>query len=577
MRFHEVLNVYLEELGCTAKELSEYSGLSAATLSRYRSGERVPERCSEAMEKLCAAIVLAAQRRGDWEITTEDVGKRFRSCPDVAATDRELLRQNFNALVSALNINISRLCRHTNYDASTIFRIRNGTRQPAEPEKFAAGVAAYVARELDSPAEIAVLAGLLGCSEEELADSAVRFGRAKHWLTRSEIQQKDSIPVFLEKLDAFDLHEYAGAIRFDALKVPSVPFQLPTTKTYTGLKQMKEGELDFLRSTILSKSAAPVLMYSDMPIQEMSKDAEFSAKWMTGMAMLLKKGLHLNLIHNVDRPFSELILGLESYIPMYMTGQVSPCYLKGVQNNVFLHLLRTSGAAALTGEAISGHYAEGRYNLTKSREEVAYYNQRAEQLLENASPLMKIYRAGDAERLNAFLREDAATQGKRRSIRSAPPLYTMDEGDLKAFLRRHSVPDEEFRRIVDHAAQQRRLAEEILKHGTIQEEVPHLTEEEFENNPMTLPLSGLFMERELRYSYADYLAHLEQTERFAQAHPTYRLERTATHPFCNLQIILHEGQWAMISKRKAPAIHFVIHHPKIREAIESFVPPIAEI
>ena len=32
----------------------------------------------------------------------------------------------------------------------------------------------------------------------------------------------------------------------------------------------------------------------------------------------------------------------------------------------------------------------------------------------------------------------------------------------------------------------------------------------------------------------------------------------------------------MISKGKAPAIHFVIHHPKMREAIENFVPPMVE-
>lgn len=53
-----------------------------------------------------------------------------------------------------------------------------------------------------------------------------------------------------------------------------------------------------------------------------------------------KKGLHLNMIHNVDRPFSEMMLGLESYIPMYMTGQISPYYIKGIQNSVFCIFLK---------------------------------------------------------------------------------------------------------------------------------------------------------------------------------------------------------------------------------------------
>ena len=30
------------------------------------------------------------------------------------------------------------------------------------------------------------------------------------------------------------------------------------------------------------------------------------------MAMMLKKGLHLNQIHNLDRSFEEMMLGIES-------------------------------------------------------------------------------------------------------------------------------------------------------------------------------------------------------------------------------------------------------------------------
>ena len=71
------------------------------------------------------------------------------------------------------------------------------------------------------------------------------------------------------------------------------------------------------------------------------------AKWMFGRAMMLKKGLHLNIIHDVNRPFNEMMLGLESHIPMYMTGQISPYFLPVSQNSVFNHLLNVSGAAAL--------------------------------------------------------------------------------------------------------------------------------------------------------------------------------------------------------------------------------------
>lgn len=101
--------------------------------------------------------------------------------------------------------------------------------------------------------------------------------------------QSSDISSFLSKLDEFDLNEYIKAIHFDELKVPTVPFQLPSSRTYFGLKEMMESELDFLKATVLSKSMQPVTMYSDMPMQEMAKDPEFPKKWMFGMAMMLKK------------------------------------------------------------------------------------------------------------------------------------------------------------------------------------------------------------------------------------------------------------------------------------------------
>jgi hypothetical protein len=71
---------------------------------------------------------------------------------------------------------------------------------------------------------------------------------------------------------------------------------------------------------------------------------------MFAIACSLKKGLHLNMIHNLDRPFNELMLGLESFIPIYMTGQISPYYFESPTANLFNHTLYCSEVCALSGE-----------------------------------------------------------------------------------------------------------------------------------------------------------------------------------------------------------------------------------
>lgn len=576
-RFHEQLNEYLEELDCTAKELGEVTGLSAATLSRYRSGSRIPDAGTEAFNSICEAIGRIAGQRGIETLTEEKVRESFLRCLDMTAVDKEQLRTNFNLLATALNMNMARLCQQINYDSSTVFRFRNGSRQPAEPEKFAEAVAKYVAENYTEAAEREKLARILQCDACEFVEQEHSADRIKRWLLEPGREKESGVTHFLEQLDQFDLNEYIKAIHFDEWKVPpAIPFRLSTSKSYTGLKNMMEAELDFLKDTVLSKSMDPVIMYSDMPMEEMAKDPEFPKKWMFGMAMMLKKGLHLHQIHNLDRSFEEMMLGLESWIPMYMTGQISPYYLKAGQDQVFLHFLKVSGSVALTGEAIRGYHSEGKYYLARSKDEVAYYRKRAGELLNCASPLMEIYREENAGVFEAFLRSDAETAGERRNILSAPPIWILDREWLEAFLLRRKVSGEQVKKILNYADTLRQLNEHILQRNRITDEITLPEQEEFAQYPVNLSLSGMFCETDISYTWEEYQEHLEQMRMYEQAHENYILKETKAQTFRNLQIQIHEGKWAMVSKGKAPAIHFVIYHSRLREAIEQFVPPVVE-
>lgn len=578
MKFSEKLNEYMERLSCSARDISNLSGVSAASLSRYKNGERIPELGTKSFNGLCDAISGIAAQKKFSDITVQSVKESFMDCDDFITTDKEQLRQNFNTMISVLNINLARLSQYTNYDASAIFRIRNGSRKPGDSEQFASAVASFVSREMSTASEISAVAELVGCNSEEIRDLSVRYLKIKSWLLEQSSQEvgNDNISDFLNKLDEFDLNEYIKAIKFDELKVPTVPFQLPSSKTYFGLKEMMESELDFLKATVLSRTIAPVTMYSDMPMKEMAKDPEFPKKWMFGMALMLKKSLHLNQIHNLDRSFDEMMLGLESWIPMYMTGQISPYYFKNAQNNIFLHFLKVSGAAALSGEAVAGYHADGKYYLTKSKREVEYYQKRADEMLANAYPLMDIYRSERENEFNTFLIADAAKSGKRRSILSVPPLYTISEALLANILTRYGVDARQKDVIKKYVDVQRKRVLTILDSDVIEDEIPVLTAEEIRENPPALGLSGVFFEKDVPYSYDEYMAHLNETKAFAEAHPNYILKQSSVQAFRNLQILIHEGQWAMVSKGKAPAIHFVIRHPKLRSAIENFIPPMTD-
>lgn len=200
------------------------------------------------------------------------------------------------------------------------------------------------------------------------------------------------------------------------------------SKPYYGLSEMRDGELDFLKHTVLAKSMEPVYLCSDMPVEDMAADEEFAKKYMFGLAMVLKKGLRIHIIHNVERPLKDMMLGLENWVPLYMTGQISPYYLKGSQNRIYFHLHYASGQAAMTGDCISGHHELAHYYLTSRREEVAICRKNMQFLLKKAQPLMEIYREERMEELYAFLDADAKLMGEAKKNSGGSAAFYDEKG-----------------------------------------------------------------------------------------------------------------------------------------------------
>jgi len=576
MAFRDVMTEYMELLHCNGKELAKHSGLSPSVISRYRAGERAPGHDSEQLHKLARGFAsIACQAHRD-DVTEESVYLALAETLPRSDFNFELMTNNLNELISVLNLNLNELARHISYDASYISRIRAGQRRPSDPNAFVDGVCQFVIRRRVRSSDKVAVASILGITPADIEDERAYYTKLKNWLYKGASLKTDHINTFLTKLDDFDLNEYIRSIKFDKLKVPTVPFQFSTSKNYYGIEQMKEGELDFFKATVLSRSKETVFMCSNMEMKDMAEDIDFGKKWMFAIAMTLKKGLHLDIIHNLDRPFNEMMLGLESWIPIYMTGQISPYYFTNDSGNILCHLDYVSGAAALSGECISGAHGRGKYHLTKNKDEVAYYRAKSQLLLKKAQPLMKIFRQNSEKAYRSFISSDAATEGTRHGILSSPPLYTLGSDLLESILTRCNTPATDTKAILEYAQWLRTTTMSVLENNTIFDEIPQVSEEEFAAQPVVLSLGGAFIENDIYYNYDEYIEHLNQTKLFAAEHPNYTAQFSIPRTFSHIQIIMHEGSWVMISKSKSPAIHFVIRHPKLREALENFVVPVTE-
>ena len=574
MKFNEILNKYLDELNCTSKTLSNVSGISNSVISRYRNGQRVPSCDSTQVVNIANAI----EKISNGKYNGKEVLKQFNNCINQKDSfDYSSFSKNLKEISECLHINTNDMAKYIIFDPSHISRIKAGKTRPSDPIDFTKKVSSYIVYKYNDDISKKELSLLLKCNVEDLKEKTNFFNLVFKWLSKSTEENKDDkIEKFLNNMDNFDLNDYIKAIKFDELKIPFVPFYHIKNKDYYGLEEMKKGELDFFKAVVLSKNKEDVFMCSDMPMEDMAKDVDFGKKWMFAIALCLKKGLHLNVIHNLDRPFNEMMLGLESWIPIYMTGQVSPFYFKEIKNTVYNHLNYVGGPVFLTGECIEGYHSKGKYRLSNSSDELKYFKEKASLLLRKATPLMNIYRENDKEKFYQFINEESKKEGERNRVLSSLPLFTITDKLLIKILKRENISEQEIEKILKYKNTELEMAKEILKSNKINDTIYEVKSKNFDEQNIYLSLENTFCSKKIKYHYKEYLEHLNSTLDFKKKNRNYNVILSNVKTFNNIIITSFNDDYVIISKNANPVIHFIIRHPKLVTAINNFIPLVKE-
>lgn len=589
MEFHEKLTDYMEEYNITVHQLAKICHVSDAVISRYKSGTRLPRPDSGVVREISEAIASKSSEGRDSStpphqiLTSDEVYESLILLIPNANIDTGGFTARANRLVNTLEINISAFAKAASYDPSFISRVLKGQRNPSDYSAFAENLASYASSWFVSHGSALKLPGEVVCDIGRSDDTGYMYEVFMKYLLpqtlgSAEHTHKDSSAnTFLEKIDSFDLDRYIKAVHFDKLMVPTVPFKRSRTKHCFGEKGMKKVEIDFLISTALSPDCDPVYMYSTMPMETLVRDIKFSKKWMVGLASVLKKGHDIHTIHDINRPESEMMAGIENWIPLYMTGQIHPYYLPGSGDVSMKILMRSSGACTLWGTCLNGDLENSDFYMTYVDAEAEVYKKRIDAVFKKAQPLMDIYRStGEFEE---FLQREISgyTKGECKRKMSVPPYHTLSDDLLIKLCRNANIPDRELDLALLHLAKQKMIFEEYCRSGgTLKDSFPLLGREEVESGTVYVAASGAFLSNGIPYTYDTYLEHVRVTNTLSKQTKNYQVKTDQSFPFRNIQITLMDNKWALVSKNTAPTIHFVMRHPVLVNAIDHFSPPITE-
>lgn len=577
MNFSDKLNEYIDLIGCTNKQLSDITGIAPPVISGYRKGNRIPKYDSNQFKNLVSGIVTLSKEKKIDTITKDNVKNDLGNFLKKENINFDLFNTNFNLLIETFKINLSDLAKYLGFDSSYVSKIKNGIRKPLIISDFANGVCKFIINNyLDTNNEL--IKDLIKCDDKDFKDSDIITDKLYYWFTHNVNKNNNEYNVdnFIKKLDNFDLNDYIKSIKFDKLFTPTFPRLKTKSQIYYGLDGYKDAQLEVLKQSAFFKSKDDIFWYSNMPMIEASKDLKFTKKYMMYLAFILKKGIRLNIIHDLDRPFKELMLGLEGWIPLYMTGQISPYYFKNNSNYLYSIIECVSGNAILHGECVTGNLDKCKLLVSTKKDDINYYRETSNLLLKKASPLMNIY---TSEKKKEFLKISNAylnIKNKRKNILLNLPCYTISDELLNKILDHNNVSKNDRNNIYELIKIEKDNISNILSNTTIVDEIKILSEDEFNTNPCFLDLSKYYYDNKIIYNYDEYLEHIELIKKFKKDYKNYNYKINNKNVFNNINIFVIDNKQVIISKVNNPITNFVIYHPMLINAIQNFVAPINE-
>ncbi|MCR4711627.1 MAG: hypothetical protein K5707_04940, partial [Clostridia bacterium] len=127
------------------------------------------------------------------------------------------------------------------------------------------------------------------------------------------------------------------------------------TSFYYGNPGKRDAVRRLLKDLDQRRPAGELLLYSDEDMSWLFEDASFISEWQELLTGLLLSGWRITIIHTVSRAANDMYEAIREWLPLYLSGRVTPYYYPLLRDDVFHHTLFIArGFSALIGSSVSG-------------------------------------------------------------------------------------------------------------------------------------------------------------------------------------------------------------------------------
>ncbi len=569
-------------LQCSNTDIARFAGCSPSNISRLKSGARELGAESRSVQRLAEGIYRYANDENmlsvltelcgvddsretvmvrailDWLYAENDFMEPHTVIPR-SKKSRELRRRSFGErlgrAMKLLEFSNGQLAAALNVDVSLISRYRSGIYHPGRNEPIKERLSHTLFFHAEKSGRRTELAGLCGIAPEELTSETLT-----DWLYGTEEERASEMAEMLfRSIDMFTPEPGS------ALAVPSVP-PAKVQDRYWGTKGLRDAVVRFLGDAV--REGGELLLYSDEPMDWMSRDPAFFSLWGALMVACIRNGVHIRIIHNIDRIETEMVAAINGWFPLYVSDMIEPYIFRKVRNTRFCHtIFIRPGSAGILG-SFPADIGEGRwYDYILDKDMLEAMEHGYEVMLSGASPLLKVYTADKADEFWKFCRE-------YRTERWVTILYglsigTMPEGLMEKMLDRAGITGTDREAILTLYEKRRRQMLDTLEGGSVDEIIAIPDRKLVLDGKVEVNLGAEAIDLTLTYSPEEYAGHIAELRRLTAEEKNYRLTLLPQSPFHDLQVFTMKNIVVVLRCRE-PFAAFVFSNTALTRSVTNY-------
>lgn len=404
----------LDTLHTSNKELAEYAGCTPSSISRLRSGVRKPRPTGPTIDKLIRDTTAYAANNNMLAAVCELVGATeqtnlddairqwlFAEEPEAAIhgktsqshadPSRHTFGDKLNKSMLLADLSNSKLSRLVNTDPSLISRYRSGLRTPKSNPELFEQICMVVFHQITIAGQTDKLAAMIGIPDDDIPmPSDILYQHFHSWLYDFKSSDYMAIHHLLNTIETMTLPVQDTE---PLLADERLSHTLPNTENcYYGFEGLQNAVLRFLQ-TVIQNGGKELLLYSDQNMDWMTVNPQFHLLWAQLMSACTNNSICIHIIHHIDRDLTEMIQGIEAWMPLYMSGRIHSYYCNRKIGSRFSHTyFLCPGIACIEACHVYGTEENGAYHYYTDPQSLDFYHLQMTSLMKECSPLVRMDR-----------------------------------------------------------------------------------------------------------------------------------------------------------------------------------------